>query len=182
MFLDFICLVSLFLIPWLLWASEHSGLKTSVFGLRDMAQWLRALAVLVEGLGLVPGTHVQLTTVCNSSLRRSNILFRPPQPCMDSVHRYIQANTHVQKQVNLENSVWIPKLVFYLPFSALNCIVTNYRDCNRHLQYTVYFKLIFDYIHQNMGWSRDIVQLTKNLEVLGSIPCTTQTGSDGFYR
>lgn len=134
MFLDFICLVSLFLIPWLLWASEHSGLKTSVFGLRDMAQWLRALAVLVEGLGLVPGTHVQLTTVCNSSLRRSNILFRPPQPCMDSVHRYIQANTEIQFPELLSLLVIWRWTQCWESRAALSYLLSKCPVCKRHCE------------------------------------------------
>jgi len=36
-----------------------------------MAQYLRALAVLPEDWGSSPSTHMQFTTVCNSSYRQN---------------------------------------------------------------------------------------------------------------
>lgn len=36
--------------------------KRSEFGAREPPQWVRALAVLVEDRGLVPSTHVTVTT------------------------------------------------------------------------------------------------------------------------
>jgi len=43
-----------------------------------MAQWLRALLVLVEDQDLAPRTTWWLTIICNSSSRGSDVFFRPP--------------------------------------------------------------------------------------------------------
>lgn len=41
-----------------------------------MPQWVRALAVRAEDLGMAPSTHIGwLTTTCNSSSGRSSALF-----------------------------------------------------------------------------------------------------------
>jgi hypothetical protein len=43
-----------------------------------VAQWLRALAAVLEAQVLFPAPTRQLTTLCNFSSRGSNTLFWPP--------------------------------------------------------------------------------------------------------
>ena len=53
--------------------------KRDTIGAGEIAQLSRAHIVLPEDLSLVLSNHVgQLTTICNSSSRRSNALFWPP--------------------------------------------------------------------------------------------------------
>ena len=42
-----------------------------------MAQWLRALIVLLEDPSLIPSTHMVVRTICNSKTMGSNVLFWP---------------------------------------------------------------------------------------------------------
>lgn len=63
---------------------QHKNLKKNVvmrkYGEgRVMAQRLKVPADLTENLDLIPGTHMWLTTVCNSSSREVNSLFWPPR-------------------------------------------------------------------------------------------------------
>ena len=44
-------------------------------GAGAMAQWLRACAVPLEDLGLIPSTTSWLTGICNSGFRKPNALF-----------------------------------------------------------------------------------------------------------
>ena len=46
--------------------------KEVTIGAGEMAQWLRTLVVLPEDLSLILSTHMQLTTVCNSSSKVSD--------------------------------------------------------------------------------------------------------------
>jgi hypothetical protein len=65
----------------------------SEFSLRaeEMAQRLRAFAVLAEYVGSIPSTHIgQLTTVCNSNFRGSN-------SSSDLNIGYIHTHTHTQR-------------------------------------------------------------------------------------
>jgi hypothetical protein len=57
----------------------------------EVAQWLRALAALLEALGSTPSTHRQSMTICNSRPRRSYTLFCSPWACIHVV------KTHADK-------------------------------------------------------------------------------------
>lgn len=49
-----------------------------MYGTREVAQWLRALALLLEDPNLIPCTHAgQLTTTCRFSSRIPGALFWP---------------------------------------------------------------------------------------------------------
>ena len=48
-----------------------------MFWAGEMAQWLRALAALLEDLGSIPSTHITAYTACDSTSREPNPHFWP---------------------------------------------------------------------------------------------------------
>lgn len=65
-------------------------IKNDLQGPGEMAQGLKALTVCTESTTLVASTHVrQFKTICNSSSKRPNTLFWPPE-----VPALICTNTH----------------------------------------------------------------------------------------
>lgn len=59
------------------WKTGDVGYVETVKGIREVAQWLRALAVFLEDLGQIPTPTVWLTVICSSSSSESDILLAP---------------------------------------------------------------------------------------------------------
>jgi len=74
--------------------------KQQCGGTREMAQWLRALAALLEDPSSIPSTHITwwLTTVCNSIFRASSTFWPPWVSGTQVEHRLIcRQNTHTHR-------------------------------------------------------------------------------------
>lgn len=61
----------------------QSMANLSYKGTGQMVQWLRTLAVLLEDLGLIPSTNMEVTTTCNSRPRQPNTLVWPSWVWLD---------------------------------------------------------------------------------------------------
>jgi hypothetical protein len=61
-----------------------------MIGTREVAQKLKALAALAEGLGLISEhPHRWFTTICNFSSKGAEALFWPPRASyIEMMHRY----------------------------------------------------------------------------------------------
>lgn len=74
------------------------SLKEEKFlGAREMAQWVRALAILVEDLSWVPVHIQQLMSICSFSSWRSDILFWP-MLALNTQYSciHVDENTHIK--------------------------------------------------------------------------------------
>lgn len=67
-----------------------------------MAQWLRALTVLPEDLGLVPSTCIEVTTISNSGSRIPDAIFWPLKAQDENLHTCTcRQNTYTHKLIFL---------------------------------------------------------------------------------
>lgn len=69
-------------------------------GAEVMWPWLRALAAILEDLGLIPRTHVVVQTICNSSLMGHDNLFCSLQALgILIMQTYIKQNNRTYKNI-----------------------------------------------------------------------------------